>query len=71
MLNAKQIRDYNTMITKGVTPDLIKLKELEIERTKIEVAMKEADKWNGTLPSTMLAPAGGESVPIIMGLNNK
>lgn len=40
MLEAKQIRDYNQMIAEGVTPSLLKLKQLEIQE-KMVVAIKE------------------------------
>lgn len=33
MIEAKQIRDYDKMITSGITPDLIKLKQIEVQQT--------------------------------------
>lgn len=33
MLEAKQIRDYNKMINAGITDDLIRLKEIEVQQT--------------------------------------
>lgn len=35
MLEAKRIRDYNTMIAKGITPALLKLRELEVQESII------------------------------------
>lgn len=55
MLEAKRIRDYNKMVAEGITPDLLKLRNLELRE-------KELDKWNGTLPSTLM---NGE-VPVIV-----
>jgi len=36
MLEAKRIRDYNIMIGKGITPALLKLRELEVQETMAE-----------------------------------
>jgi regulator of protease activity HflC (stomatin/prohibitin superfamily) len=55
MLEAKRIRDYNAMTAKGITPDLLKLRELELRE-------KELDKWNGVLPTTLM---GGQT-PVIV-----
>ena len=54
MLEAKQIADYNEMISKGITKDLIRLKELEMEKIKLE-------RWNGVLPTTTV----GSNTPMI------
>ena len=54
MLEAKQNRDANIMISEGITPDLITLKRLELEKIKLE-------KWNGILPTT----AVGMNTPMI------
>ena len=43
MLEAKQIRDYNKMINSGITPELIRLKELEVEM-KVAEALEGNDK---------------------------
>lgn len=58
MLEAKRIRDYNKMTSEGITPDLIKLRELELRAQELE-------KWNGQLPTTLM----GGNVPVIV--NNK
>lgn len=47
MLEAKRLRDYNKMIAEGITPDLLKLRELELRQ-------QELDKWNGALPTTLM-----------------
>ena len=43
MLEAKQIRDYNKMINAGITDDLIRLKEIEVQQT---LADNTADNKN-------------------------
>lgn len=55
MLEAKRIRDYNAMTAKGITPELLKLRELELRQLELE-------KWNGTLPTTLM----GSNVPVIV-----
>jgi len=40
MLEAKRIRDYNKMIEQGVTPNLLKLRKLEVQEKLVE-AIKE------------------------------
>lgn len=55
MMEGKRIRDYNEITSKGITPDLIKLRELELRE-------KELDKWNGVLPTTLM----GGNVPVIV-----
>lgn len=58
MLEAKRIRDYNEMTAKGITPQLLELRRLELRQLELE-------KWNGVLPQTLM----GGSVPVIV--NNK
>ncbi len=67
MLEAKRIRDYNSITAKGITPQLLKLRELELAEKALDVKLKEAAKWNGTLPSTVM----GGNVPIIMNTKNQ
>ncbi len=55
MIEAKRIRDYNTMTAKGITPQLLKLRELELREL-------ELNKWNGILPTTLM----GGNVPVIV-----
>lgn len=62
MMEAKRIRDYNKMTAEGITPQLLKLRALELRE-------KELDKWNGVLPTTLMASGAGSSVPVI--LNSK
>lgn len=64
MLEAKQIRDYNQMIASGLTSELIKLKELELEKFKVEAYMQEVDKWNGVKPTTLV---NGSTPTMILG----
>jgi len=40
MLEAKRIRDYNKMIEQGVTPNLLKLRKLEVQEKMVD-AIKE------------------------------
>lgn len=54
MMEAKQVKDYNQMIAAGLTPELIKLKELELEKFKVEAYMQEVEKWNGVKPTTLV-----------------
>lgn len=69
MLEAKRIRDYNEMTAKGITTELITLRKLELQDKELDVRLAEAEKWNGTLPTTVLAPSNSDSVPIIMNMN--
>lgn len=55
MLEAKRVRDYNKMTAEGITDALLELRKLELKQIELE-------KWNGTLPSTLM----GGNVPIIM-----
>ena len=55
MIEAKRIRDYNAMTAKGITPDLLELRRLELRQLELE-------KWNGVLPTTLM---NGE-VPVII-----
>lgn len=55
MLEAKRIRDYNEMTAKGITPELLKLRELELRQIELE-------KWNGVLPTTLM----NGDVPVII-----
>lgn len=72
MLEAKRIRDYNAMTAKGITPQLITLRKLELREKELDVKMKEADKWNGALPTSFMSSGGsGESVPIILDMSKK
>ena len=58
MLEAKRIRDYNEMTAKGITPELLKLRELELREI-------ELNKWNGVLPTTLMS-TGDSNVPVII-----
>ncbi len=58
MIEAKRIRDYNTMTANGITPQLLELRKLELREL-------ELNKWNGVLPLTLM----GANVPVIV--NNK
>jgi len=52
MLEAKRIRDYNKMIADGVTPELLKLRELELKE-------KQLQKWDGVYPTHILGSSTG------------
>jgi regulator of protease activity HflC (stomatin/prohibitin superfamily) len=56
MVEAKRIRDFNEITSKGITKDLIKLRELELRE-------KELEKWDGKLPTTLM---GSSNVPVIV-----
>lgn len=58
MLEAKRIRDYNRMTGEGVTPQLLKLRELELRE-------KELEKWDGHYPLSATTVMGG-SAPVII-----
>lgn len=64
MLEAAQIRDYNKMIASGLTPELIKLKELELDKYRVDAYIAEVDKWNGVKPSTMV---NGSNPTMLLG----
>lgn len=55
MLEAKRIRDYNTMTAAGITKEILQLRELEVRE-------KELDKWDGKLPTTLM----GANTPVIV-----
>jgi len=55
MLEAKQVRDYNKMINEGVTPSLLTLKQLEIDKIR-------ANKWNGVRSTTVVS---GTTTPLL------
>jgi len=61
MLEAKRIRDYNAMTAKGITPELITLRKLELKDKELDVRLAEANKWNGTLPATVM----NGNIPVI------
>ena len=56
MLEAKRIRDFNKMTAEGITDKLLELRKLEIRQQELE-------KWNGTLPTTVV----NGNVPVILG----
>lgn len=58
MLEAKRIRDYNAMTAKGITPELLQLRRLELREL-------ELTKWNGVLPTTLMS-TGDSGVPVIL-----
>jgi len=58
MLEAKRIRDYNAMTAKGITPQLLQLRKLELRQLELE-------KWDGKLPTTLL---GSSNVPVIVDI---
>lgn len=64
MLEAKQVRDYNQMIASGLTKELIELKQLELEKYKVEAYMQEVDKWNGVKPTTLV---NGQAPTMLLG----
>lgn len=64
MLEAAQIRDYNKMIASGLTPELIKLKELELDKYKVDAYIAEVEKWNGVKPTTMV---NGSTPTMLLG----
>lgn len=50
MLEAKQIRDYNKMINSGITADLIRLKEIEVQKILAENVANNANVVYMPLP---------------------
>lgn len=57
MIEAKRIRDYNAMTAKGITPDLLELRRLELRQLELE-------KWNGALPTTFMG--ANSDIPVII-----
>lgn len=55
MTRAKAEADANRMITTSLTPEVIRLRELEIQ-------LEQAKRWDGKLPQTVM----GAEVPMIM-----
>jgi regulator of protease activity HflC (stomatin/prohibitin superfamily) len=68
MLEAKRIRDYNSMTAKGITPQLLKLRRLELEDKALDVKMVEAKQWNGVRSHTIMNSSG--QIPIITNLKD-
>lgn len=54
MLEAKQVKDYNQMISSGLTSELLKLKELELETFKVQAHLAEIEQWDGKMPQTQV-----------------
>lgn len=52
MMEGKRIRDYNEITSKGITPDLITLRKLELRE-------QELSKWDGKYPTTVMGEAAG------------
>lgn len=48
------------MTAKGITPQLLELRRLELRQLELE-------KWNGALPTTLM----GGNVPVIVNPNSK
>lgn len=47
MLEAKRLRDYNKMIAEGITPDLLRLRELELKEAELTIHANIADNLKG------------------------
>lgn len=69
LMEAKQVRDYNQLIAAGLTPELIKLKELELERYKVDAFIEEIAKWDGVKPTTLVTPSS--NTPIMLSPSNQ
>lgn len=54
MLEAKQIKDYNQMISSGLTKELLELKQLELETFKVQAHLAEIEQWDGKMPQTQV-----------------
>ena len=54
LMEAKQVRDYNQMISSGLTVELLKLKELELETFKVQAHLAEVEQWDGKMPQTQV-----------------
>lgn len=54
MLEAKQIKDYNQMISSGLTKELLELKHLELETFKVQAHLAEIEQWDGKMPQTQV-----------------
>jgi len=67
MLEAKRIRDYNAMTAKGITPELITLRKLELQEKALEVKLAEANKWDGQLPKSVM----NGSMPVLLNTSAK
>lgn len=59
MIEAKRIRDYNTITAEGITPALLKLRSLELRE-------QELAKWDGKLPSTLMQSGSDSGIPVIV-----
>lgn len=54
MLEAKQTKDYNQMISSGLTKELLELKQLELETLKVQAHFAEIEQWDGKMPQTQV-----------------
>ena len=59
MKEAKRIKDFNKMIAKGVTPELIKLRELEVQQSLVR-AIKENDTATIFIPYGAVNTTAGQ-----------
>lgn len=62
MLEAKQTKDYNQMISSGLTKELLELKQLELETLKVQAHFAEIEQWDGKMPQTQV----NGSAPIML-----
>jgi regulator of protease activity HflC (stomatin/prohibitin superfamily) len=63
MLEAKRIRDYNKMISEGVTADLLALREIELREAELA-------KWDGHFP-LKATTVMGTGAPVIVDTTNE
>jgi regulator of protease activity HflC (stomatin/prohibitin superfamily) len=59
-LRAEAEAAANEILTKSITPELIRLKEMDVARI-------QAEKWNGALPTTVM----GSDVPMILDMRSR
>jgi hypothetical protein len=60
MQEAKRIRDYNAMIAKGITPELLELRKLEVQQSLVQ-AIGDGDATTIFVPYSALGTTGLEN----------
>jgi regulator of protease activity HflC (stomatin/prohibitin superfamily) len=55
---AKAEVEANELLSKSITPQLLELRKLELQRQQIDVTDRAVARWNGQYPTTMLGGGG-------------
>ncbi len=69
MEEAKRIKDYNAMIAKGITPELLELRKLEVQQALVN-AIGDGDTTTVFVPYSALGTTGLQNRVMLTGANN-